>query len=99
MSAQKKEAATARRRAYRERNKVPCEGCGTPVEGKGRSNTRTGRYERVKLDPNRPYLCKPCALGWKPRDYAEPWKISPEEIRTFFLFGEPPTRLDARGVS
>lgn len=50
------------RREYRKRGRVPCEDCGTFVEGKGRANTRTGKHGgRVQLDPNRPYLCKPCA--------------------------------------
>jgi hypothetical protein len=52
------------RTAYRAEHKVSCEGgCGRMVEGKGRPNTRTGRNgKRVKLDPNRPYFCRPCAL-------------------------------------
>lgn len=51
----------AKRRAYREANKVACERCGSPTEGKGRPNTRTGPGGiRIVLDPNRPYLCVGC---------------------------------------
>lgn len=54
---------TRRRTAYRASRKVPCEDCGTPVEGKGRPNSRTLRGGgRVQLDPNRPYLCNPCVI-------------------------------------
>jgi hypothetical protein len=45
---------TVLRRSYRQRNRVPCEDCGTPVEGKGRANTRG--------PADRPYLCRPCAM-------------------------------------
>lgn len=42
---------TASKRAWRERNKVPCShGCGTLVDGKNRSR------------PDKPPECKPCAM-------------------------------------
>lgn len=44
---------SAKRRAYRERNKVLCQGgCGKLVEGKGRT---------WKNNPDRPYLCLSCS--------------------------------------
>jgi hypothetical protein len=58
---------TVARRAYRNRNKVSCEGgCGRMVEGKGRATTSTTKKGRAPKDVDRPYLCKPC------------WQKSPE---------------------
>lgn len=54
---------TVRRRREREARKVPCERCGAPVNG-DRPNSRAGRNgRRIRLDPNRPYLCRPCSVG------------------------------------
>jgi hypothetical protein len=45
-----RECATKTKRAWRERNRVPCShGCGTMVEAKNRR------------DPSKPYECQPCA--------------------------------------
>lgn len=59
-----RECGTRARRAYRQAGRVPCEGCGTLVEGKGRSNARADRRTggRIVLDPGRPYLCRSCAV-------------------------------------
>lgn len=45
---------TWERKQYREKGKVPCEGCGKMVEGKGRARGE---------NPDRPYLCFHCAVG------------------------------------
>lgn len=58
---------SAKRRAYRKRNKVPCSaGCGRMVEGKGRGNTSTGKNgKREPRNPDRPYICVHCFVERK----------------------------------
>ncbi len=51
---------TARRIRYRDEHRVPCESCGTPVEGKGRPNTKSAKAGRRAVDPDRAFLCIAC---------------------------------------
>lgn len=67
------------RAEYRRLNQVPCADCGTPVEGKGRPNSRSSNRGRVPLDPNRPHLCRSCALK-RNRRTTEAAQPRPQEL-------------------
>jgi ribosomal protein S27E len=74
-----KSCGNAARKAYRAKNKVPCEICGTLVEGKGRANSGVRDGVRVPLDPDRPFLCRSCSRRESGLESATPgagWKRS-----------------------